>query len=177
MLLKNIISILIVLVIFLMQTSFFSAGVNFFSAINLMVVLTIWLSYTDSKWSISSALTGGFLLDLQQSLIGINLLALFMLINFVNLFKKKLIISDRPIYFMVLAFFSLICWLAMQLIFVRLFNSMFNDWSSKGGWEFGGLFNFNYFGNFIYINFILLVIVYFLFRKKFSLGLWYEAKR
>lgn len=174
MLIKRLSVILIIIFLYLLQSSFFSATNLFLFSINFLIILVIWLSYIGSRWSLFVGLISGLLMDIQFSLIGVNLLSFLILVSFAYFFKKKFITSDRFFYFVLMIFFSLSLFVSIQFLLCWIFIGLFEGWSLINRSEINALFSFNNIWQFVFINFLFLNFFYVFLRKQFSLNPWYE---
>ena len=174
MLISKIFVALFIGVLFLIQTSLLPATNTFLSSINILVITVIWLSYIGSKWSLFIAFVGGLLLDIQLNLMGVNLLSFLLLITFIYFFKKKFITSDRFTYFISLSIISLCYLIILEVVWSWIFIGLFEGWNLVNRSEIKTLFHFDNIWQFVFINFVFLAIIYLLFKKRFSLSLWYE---
>lgn len=167
--LKVIIIILMVIVFFLVQASFFTGSQIFFMALNLLWLTVIWLGFIDSRWVWWFVILGGFFLDLQQGLMGVNLLTLLLLTYLISFLRKRIAITGRFTQFFFLSLTSLVVGIIFQLILIWFKVIVMLDWPVGEEAGLSVLVNFNCVAQALGVNLLALLFFYPFFRKRLAL--------
>jgi hypothetical protein len=161
--------ILTVIVVWLIQTSFLSASHSFLSSWNLIVSLVIWLSFVSSPYWWIAASAGGFLLDLQQGIFGLNLLTLVCVALIVIYLRKHIATTGRISQFTLITLVSLFMNMLIFYILSWLFSKFngpefFNNWLIFGLVNLGKKIIFD-----LILNTAILSFIYTLYLRKIKL--------
>jgi len=120
--LRSLIFILLTVLIFLIQVSFFSASGSALATTNLLAALVIWLVWLRKKQAGWLALLGGGLVDLWQGSLGPQLLSLGILILIVLLLQQTIATTGRFGQFLAVSAISLLSFSLLEILFGWLFN-------------------------------------------------------
>jgi len=167
--LKVMIIILTIIVFSLVQASFFTGSQTFFIVLNPLWLTVIWLCFINSRWVWWFVILGGFFLDLQQGLMGVNLLTLLLLTYFISFLRKRIAITGRFTQFFFLSLISLLVGIIFQLILIWFKIIVTLDWPTGEEANLGVLVNFNCVAQALGVNLFALLIFYPFLRKRSAL--------
>jgi len=169
--LKIILFSLLVILLWLIQSSFFPATNSWLIHLDLIVALVIWLSFLGSPYWWLAALIGGIMSDLNGGLVGINLITLFILAGMVIYLRKHVATTGRIGQFMFITAISLL----MEIFILFTLNWLFSKVTSLPLFVNWLKFDFSYVWHkiaaIILVNLSILTFVYYFYLKRIKLFL------
>jgi len=163
--LKYLPAIILIFLMLLVQIALFAANQTFLVYLDLFTVMVIFLSFIDSRWSWWLVILGGWLLDLYQGTMGVNLLT-FMFINLlINFLRSYISTTGRLKQFISLSVISLVAGFFFahfsQWLILKIFNGLgdFNLLRYSLHFSFWELFSG------LLVNLLFLVFLYFIYLR------------
>ncbi|MBU1037350.1 hypothetical protein KKF32_05015 [Patescibacteria group bacterium] len=165
--LKSLVIILIIAVIYIFQSSFFSGSNTFLVNLNLIMIIVIWLSFVNSPWRWLFAIFGGWLLDLQQGTFGVNLITLVCLSGLVIVLRKYIATTTgRSGQFMVISITCLIIGIFLPYFLNLLLKILINSQALFNWLNYGSPFVWYKLLQYIMVNFVLLLLIHVFYLRR-----------
>ena len=163
--LKPVAVIFVIMILFLVQTSFFSGSGTLLSLLNFFWLAVIWLRFRNSVWVWAFVVFGGLLLDLQQGLFGVNLITLFALALLISFLRKTIATTGRFIQFLLISLLGLVGAMLVQLFLIWAMIKFFADGLAGATASFGLLVNINRIIPAVAVN-LAVLLGFYIFLKK-----------